>query len=358
MLAVLYEVHLTVYCVHYHRIVLEYFLAAVIMPAGPIDFRPVCGSFIPTLIHLLGKKRHSTWIRQIVLLQTTTGRFTGVLVGFCLTYFFWGSFLLQCGDIESNPGPPKLAPATRQATLSGLAQLNEKQDDQPLAAIMKELATVSATMTSMNSKFDNFSKEMKDLKTELHRVDKDVSSLKDEMQDLRQQNANLTIENERLKSQIGSVADKTDDLENRSKRNNLLFFGIERDDSESTQSCERKVNDILTEGLGLREVQFDRAHRTSNKPNAPIVVRCTFYKDKLAILRAKKNLGSGSDVSISEDFSQRVRDIRKALIPHLKDAKKAKKNAFLVFDHLIIDNTKFTVDENSRLIEVSNIEAS
>ena len=32
-----------------------------------------------------------------------TGRVDGALTGLLLTYFFWGSFLLRCGDVESNP---------------------------------------------------------------------------------------------------------------------------------------------------------------------------------------------------------------------------------------------------------------
>ncbi|KAL8564249.1 hypothetical protein ACOMHN_050860 [Nucella lapillus] len=49
-------------------------------------------------------------------------------------------------------------------------------------------------------------------------------------------------------------------------------------------------------------------------------------------------------VFISEDFTPRVRDIRRKLLPFLKDAKDAGKKAFLRFDTLIIEGKSFVYD--------------
>ena len=55
----------------------------------------------------------------------------------------------------------------------------------------------------------------------------------------------------------------------------------------------------------------------SGKPNSPVVARCSFYKHKEKIMKERSKL-KGSSIFIAEDFSQRVRGIRKALTPHLK----------------------------------------
>ena len=64
------------------------------------------------------------------------------------------------------------------------------------------------------------------------------------------------------------------------------------------------------------------------------------------ILKAKTEL-QGSDVFIWEFFSSYVRGIRRKFVPHLKKARIAGKRATMVFDHIIIEGKKFTVDEKT-----------
>ena len=52
----------------------------------------------------------------------------------------------------------------------------------------------------------------------------------------------------------------------------------------------------------------------------------------MKILKTKTKL-KGSDVFIGEDFSSRVREIRRKLIPHLKKPRSEGKKITVVFDH-------------------------
>nr|KAG5712003.1 hypothetical protein BaRGS_026444 [Batillaria attramentaria] len=65
----------------------------------------------------------------------------------------------------------------------------------------------------------------------------------------------------------------------------------------------------------------------------------------MTILGAKKKL-QGSKLSVGEDFSPRVRSIRKALSPFLKEAKQSQKRAVMVFDHLLIDGRKYVLNDD------------
>ncbi|XP_076457488.1 uncharacterized protein LOC143291467 [Babylonia areolata] len=144
---------------------------------------------------------------------------------------------------------------------------------------------------------------------------------------------------------------KTDDLEGRSKRNNLTFYGLPRKQNETQAECENIVNDTIVVKLEMTEdFQFNRVHRLNSKPNSHFILRCTFYKDKETILKAKRKL-KGSDVFIGEDYSFRVREIRKKLSPHLKKAKSEGKRATMVYDHLIIEGEKFYLDKGQKLRE-------
>ena len=192
------------------------------------------------------------------------------------------------------------------------------------------------------------------MKDAYSKLNEEVDFLREEVKQLQDQNFSLAQENDALRHEQNNLFLKVDDLECRSKRNNLIFHGVERNDGETPKDCEDKIQKIITEKLGLQEVSFDRAHRTSGKKDAPIVARCVFYKQRTDILRAKKKLPANDNVSINEDFSDRVRGIRKALIPFLKDALKQKKKVMMVYDHLIIDGKKMYLSEDgSQLCEIS-----
>lgn len=351
------------------------------MPANQLDFRAACGSFAFTLAVLLGKRIPLPAVKRV-----SPSRVGGVMFGFTLCYLFWGSLLLQrCGDVEMNPGPlgdtaKASKVATRQSTLlsSGssskldLASPGERRTSSSGAngsgggagitneVFMKQMEamrlsiqkTIETSANESNQKVDNLATEVRQMKEQFSTLNNDVNNLRDEVQSLRDENSTLAQENDQLRACCKELFYKTDDLECRSKRNNLIFYGIQRDENETSDDCEEKVKTLLTDDLGLPTIPFDRVHRTSMKKDAPIVARCTFYKDRQTILKAKKNLSeTNKDISIGEDFSERVRAIRKSLLPHYKAAKKDKKKAGMIYDHLLIDGKKLYLDDKGNLVE-------
>eukprot|EP00745_Piridium_sociabile_P033839 TRINITY_DN5818_c0_g2_i1.p3 TRINITY_DN5818_c0_g2~~TRINITY_DN5818_c0_g2_i1.p3 ORF type:complete len:146 (+),score=28.95 TRINITY_DN5818_c0_g2_i1:598-1035(+) len=143
-----------------------------------------------------------------------------------------------------------------------------------------------------------------------------------------------------------------DDLEGRSKRNNLLFYGLPKLPNETSVNCEGMLCDLLTDKLDITDtVEFDRVHRLNAKSDSPVIARCVFFKHKMNILKSKAKL-RGSDIFIGEDFSQRVRDIRRRLTPHLKKARQEGQRATMIYNHLLIDGRKFTVDVENKLIDM------
>ena len=60
------------------------------------------------------------------------------------------------------------------------------------------------------------------------------------------------------------MAKKIDDLENRSKRNNIVIWNVPKDAEKQFPSCEALVKSILSDFMGLNEdVEVMRAHRTT-----------------------------------------------------------------------------------------------
>ncbi|KAL8613595.1 hypothetical protein ACOMHN_022014 [Nucella lapillus] len=267
----------------------------------------------------------------------------------------------ECRDVESNPGPPK-RDSTRQTSLTGgqRLSLSGQQDSAQTERLRRgSQSTTEPTMsqmmemlTRMDIKMDITQEEMKEMKASMDSLNESFSGLKEEVEDLKKEvsslkksNSELSEINKKMEQRMSNLEMKVDDLEGRSKRNNIMVHGFTRQENERSEDCEHMLKDMLTDQLELSgDVQFDRGHRVNSKSNSPIIARCTFYKDKVKILKAKRKL-KGTNVFIGEDFSQRVRNIRKKLGPHLKAARDQEKRATMVYDHLLIDGKKFVLNE-------------
>ena len=82
---------------------------------------------------------------------------------------------------------------------------------------------------------------------------------------MRSENEQLKAENRELTDRLGEVEKKLDDLEGRSKRNNPIFTGLQKQtqaDYESWEDCEKLVQDLIHNQLKIPDdIQFDRVHR-------------------------------------------------------------------------------------------------
>lgn len=294
-------------------------------------------------------------------------RTTGVMLGLLLAHFVFCNLLMRCGDVESNPGPgskDRQKDTLRQTRLqsasagggsgrresltnnnnSGNNSFSNKSNDNTTEPTLKDILSKLVSMEG------NIDKKLGGLRDEMvaaqEKMRADVQELMQEVAGLREENASLKKRNDDLEARVGDMEDKLDDLEGRSRRNNVLFYGLPKPSNETGEACEKTVQEFLKSKMGLnKDVQFDRVHRTGNKPTSPIIARCTFYKDKVLILKGKSELSKiKSPVYVGEDFSTRVRDIRRKLTPHLKEAKGAGKKATLVYDHILIDGKKFVLN--------------
>ena len=133
------------------------------------------------------------------------------------------------------------------------------------------------------------------------------------------------------------LEEKTSDLEDRSRRNNLVFYNFPEHNPQNSEpeNCEAKLASFLKakgffdEDYGL---EFDRVHRIGKKNNdtesrpRPIIARFCFYKDKQSVLQNGK-LFKNCEITAREDFSKKTVSIHKQLHKHAIDAKEAFNNS-------------------------------
>ena len=154
------------------------------------------------------------------------------------------------------------------------------------------------TQNDIDQKFSNINEKVQSL-------EKELSSTKEDVRVIQTTEPTWALE----------IRRKLVDLEDRSRRNNLRILGIKKDPRESWEECENKIYDLLEEKLemGKSNITIERAHRVGEKSNdkeMAIVVQFLFYKDKINILRNCKKL-KGTKISIFEDFSREIMQIRK-----------------------------------------------
>ena len=123
---------------------------------------------------------------------------------------------------------------------------------------------------------------------------------------------------------------KTSDLEDRSRRNNVVFYNFPEKCSQQSEAedCEKMLIDFL-KGRGFFQddytLEIDRAHRLGRRRNdlaekpRPIIARFSFFQDKDKVIKNGRLL-RGCDINVSEDFSKQTLTIHKELRSNAKDA--------------------------------------
>lgn len=146
------------------------------------------------------------------------------------------------------------------------------------------------------------------------------------------------------------------DLQCRSMRDNLLFFGLAEPDGNRKENCVNIVDEFCEDYLGISNISQDieRAHRIGRRRSGefrPVVVKFSSFRIREKVRSNASRLG-GTRFGIQEQFPRQIQEQRKQLYPILKDARKRGKRATLVVNKLYIDGVEYrgpeTLDNSIR----------
>ncbi|KAE8740378.1 hypothetical protein FOCC_FOCC014116 [Frankliniella occidentalis] len=121
-----------------------------------------------------------------------------------------------------------------------------------------------------------------------------------------------------LQTETELLRDKTDDLEQRNRLENLRIFGIKEADNEDTD--ELVIGVARKMGLiHLEKFHISRSHRVgkktdNNKPRA-IIVKFVSFASRQKMFQAKKSL-KGTGISVKEDLTR----VRQAILLKASDS--------------------------------------
>lgn len=123
---------------------------------------------------------------------------------------------------------------------------------------------------------------------------------------------------DRVRSESAVLQSQIDELEDRSRGDNPIFYGIADDASETWQQSEFHIRELLSKHLKLQipDSVISRAHRIgtfAQNRNRPIIMKFACFKTKDKILSQKAML-KGTRVFLGKDFCRSTRLTRKKLI--------------------------------------------
>ena len=132
-----------------------------------------------------------------------------------------------------------------------------------LTLILGYIGKIDSLIKSTTARVDGLVKEVAELKYSLQYSQKDIDSQQKDLDSKQMEINSISAEITNIKTSLNKFGDKTVDLENRSRRNNLRIVGIPEKPGETWEESEALVKSALKEKLGLRtEPRIERAHRT------------------------------------------------------------------------------------------------
>lgn len=182
---------------------------------------------------------------------------------------------------------------------------------------------------------------MEEIKEMFKQIKEKIDNMDKKLENVIKENEALKKENAYLREQNTEQEERLEHLEREIRKNNIIIKGIQDKENEHYQETQKHIQTIMQK-LGV-EVDLDvnieeirRVGRYTISRNRPILVKLIRYDKTLEILRKSKAL-KGTNVWIEKDYSKKVQEERKALIPQLKEARQKGYMAYLKHNVLVVN---------------------
>lgn len=238
-----------------------------------------------------------------------------------------------------------------------------------IEAQISQIGVLQQKVGEADRKATFMAKEVNDIQTKIRDYDRDIHYYSDICDDIINTNTDLNTRVnemferlEKVESKQKVTTEKLVDIQWRSMRENLIFYGIPESevDQRAPENCELIIKNFIRMEMNIdKDIQFDRVHRlgryfeTQRYPR-PIVAKFTFFKDKeLVRLTAPKTL-IGSCYTVKEQFPPEIEEKRKLLYSEAKRARQNTNNKVrLVRDKLFVNNKEITPQPESNPTSLS-----
>lgn len=223
--------------------------------------------------------------------------------------------ILICGDVESNLG-------------FSTADI--------LQNVLKGHADIHAEVTEMKNRFSECVQLIRDLDSRLKSLEQLMKESKESLPLITAlQSSSLSLQNS-----VALQSRKLVDLEDRSRRSNIIVYGILENSGENEASLRKSVvGDIFEKKLGVKCESIARIHRLGRRAGRrPVIAYFQDFNEKQAVIQNTNKL-KGTNIFIQYDYSHETLRVRKLLWDSAKVDRVNKKHVSLLHDKLKIDDT-------------------
>ena len=198
----------------------------------------------------------------------------------------------------------------------------QKRIEERVEKIELELKTVPGQLNSLENEFTN----------SIEFQGKRVSDMEKKVDNVVKQNQELTVQVNQLFNIVKEVKkDKADlkqkviELEDRSRRDNLVIEGLEDSEKEGPALCEKRARSFFKDTLNIDrgdDLVIGRVHRmgqyNKDKPR-PTIVKFDRYKDREEVWNKRSKVPKGK--GLKENYSKETDRARAQLFPIMKAAR-------------------------------------
>ena len=207
----------------------------------------------------------------------------------------FGAQYMQSPPFSSQFTPQFNSNVTSNATSAPAWATEIMEDIKLIKKSVSKIDSIEKTVNRINSKVDNLETKVKSIDSRVTEVEASCSFTSNEMDSTKKTMKSAQKEINEMKEKCSKfdeniktfeahtqkIDTKLDDLESRSMRENLLFYGIQENDNEN---CEALVLDLIKTHLDISSnISLDRVHRigaNKEKGTRPIVAKFHNYKDR------------------------------------------------------------------------------
>lgn len=220
---------------------------------------------------------------------------------------------------------------------AGGASPKSSEKNASLENLLAEVSKMSSTLNTVATDVSTIKETTTELKNTVSAMQERLTEAETRISDVEDTTQQLVSDREAQCKRIDTLWSRVEDLENRSRRNNIRLLGLkEGKEGNNIKTC---IKNILSEGLGMdidNEFEIERAHRSpgirpeENKPPRLVMIRFLRSSARDKVLKAAREKGgatwSGCNLSLFPDMTRDLAESRKAFTAakQLLHAKKVK----------------------------------
>jgi hypothetical protein len=217
------------------------------------------------------------------------------------------------------------------------------------------LGKINDKIVKVDDRVCRLEKDMRGTNVTLAEEENSVKFASDYVDSAREASKKLESEVRELRSEIKYMhADRKNmhddilDIQVRSMKDNLLFFGVDEREGENYMDT---VLTFCKNELGISDaaerIKLDRAHRIGPKrtnKTRPLVAKFCYFQQRKEVRKLGHRL-KGKHYGMSEQLPREVQDRKKNLMPAFYEAKRQNKKVHFIRDRLYVNDTEFVLSE-------------